>query len=214
MSAADIFAAYSEIPTSEAVYRETIAAIRDHLVNRRGIPLDEGDLAGIENVAYQFYWFGPDITYSSSGGRWGRSMPRYVDLMLSTDAAGQNQSYLASEENFLFLKNLHTRNLLVPVVGNFGGPKALRAVGRYIRDQGSTVAAFYLSNVEQYLGQQGLLGSFCENVATMPLDAQSMFIRSVRGGRGSYGNGFNGGMGYPGLINELGSMLTETKSCR
>ena len=41
--------------------------------------------------------------------------------------------------------------MLVPVVGNFAGPKALRDVGQYIREHGGTVSAFYLSNVEQYL---------------------------------------------------------------
>ena len=49
------------------------------------------------------------------------------------------------------LKILHEKNMLVPVVGNFAGPKALRAVGKYVRDHGATVAAMYLSNVEQYL---------------------------------------------------------------
>jgi hypothetical protein len=28
------------------------------------------------------------------------------------------------------MKELHTKNLLVPVVGNFAGPKAIRSVGR------------------------------------------------------------------------------------
>jgi hypothetical protein len=213
-SVVEIFNAFAEVPTSEAIYKANLAAIKDHLVSKRGIPLEEEDLSGIENVTYQFYWFGPDITYSSNGGRFGRSMPRYVDLMLSTDGVGQNRSYLATEESFQFVKSLHERNLFVPVVGNFGGPKALRAVGRYVRDQGSTVAAFYLSNVEQYLNQQGLAGAFCENVATMPLDPQSTFIRSQRGGSPGGFNGFGGGFGYPGLVNVLANMQTETKECR
>ena len=48
--------------------------------------------------------------------------------MVATDADGRNRSYLASEESFSVLKALHSKNLLVPVVGNFGGPKALRAL--------------------------------------------------------------------------------------
>lgn len=215
-SVLEIFSAYAEVPTSETFFKENLAAIRKHLVETRGIPLGESDLAGIENVAYQFYWFGPDITYSSTGGRVGRSMPRYVDLMLATDGDGQARSFLANEDAFRFVRQLHEKNLFVPIVGNFGGPKALRAVGRYVRDQGSTVAAFYLSNVEQYLHQNQLHGAFCANVATMPLDAQSTFIRSVRGGMpdAAFGNGFGGGFGYPGLVNKLGSMQAETRGCR
>ncbi len=132
-------------------------------------------------------------------------MATYADLMLATDAEGVARSYLATEETFQFLKDLEARNLLVPVVGNFGGPKALRAVGQYVRDRGATVSAFYLSNVEQYLTQDGIWGQFCANVATMPLDESSTFIRSGQRGFGRGGGG--------GLRNELALMLTETRGC-
>lgn len=211
-SAAELFGAYAQVPSSETLYLQNRKAIREHLVTTRGIPLGAEDLGGIDHVVQAFYSHGPAIHYNSSrgGGGFGRRMPDYVDLMLSTDQAGRNRSYLATEENFAFLKQLHTRNLLVPVVGNFGGEKALRAVGKYIRESGSTVAAFYLSNVEQYLGRQGLLNAFCANVAALPLDGHSTFIRSVRGWPSA---GYNGGR-YPGLINELGFMQDETKNCR
>jgi hypothetical protein len=208
-TALEIFNAYSEVPTSEAIYKQTLKAITDHLVKTRSMPLDDDDVKGIEYVAYSFYWFGPGIHYSSSGGRGGRSMPTYFDLMVTDDGAGRQRSYLATEENFQVLKTLHTKNLLIPMVGNFGGPKALRAVGKYLKEHGATVGAYYLSNVEQYLDQQGLWPAFCSNVATLPLDDQSTFIRSVRGrpSSGSFGFGFGG------LVNQLGSMKAETKSC-
>ncbi|HEY0872245.1 MAG TPA: hypothetical protein VGD94_02140 [Vicinamibacterales bacterium] len=208
-TALEIFNAYSEVPTSEALYKQNLKAITDHLLETRGIPLDDDDVKGIEYVAYSFYWFGPGIHYSSSGGRGGRSMPTYFDMMVTDDGAGRQRSYLASEDNFQVLKTLHSKNLLIPVVGNFGGPKALRAVGKYLKEHGGTVGAYYLSNVEQYLDQQGLWPAFCSNVASLPLDDQSTFIRSVRGrpSNGSFGFGFGG------LVNQLGSMKAETKSC-
>ena len=49
------------------------------------------------------------------------------------------------------------------------------------------------------------MGSFCRNVATLPLDDSSMFIRSLRGGR--YGQGF-------GLNSQLGPMLSDIERCR
>ncbi|HJR58745.1 MAG TPA: hypothetical protein VJ813_05095 [Vicinamibacterales bacterium] len=213
-TALEIFNAYSEVPTSETIYKENLQAVHDHLLKTRGLALSDDDLKGIEYVAYSFYWYGPAINYSSSGGRGGRSMPTYFELMVSTDADGRNRAYLASEESFLVLKNLHAKNLFVPVVGNFGGPKALRAVGKYLKDKGGTVGAFYLSNVEQYLDQQGLWPAFCANVAALPLDDQSTFIRSVRGRptTGSFG-GAMGNFGFGGLVNQLGSMQSETKSC-
>ncbi|MEO5896981.1 MAG: hypothetical protein ABIS06_14905 [Vicinamibacterales bacterium] len=206
----EIFTAYSEVPTSETLFKANLAAVQEHLTKKRGLPLDDQDLKGIEYVAYQFYWWGPGITYSSSGGgRGGRNMPTYFDLMVSTDADGRNRGYLANEDSFRVLKDLHQKNLLVPLVGNFGGSKAIRSVGKYIKDHGGIVTAFYLSNVEQYLDRQGIWPAFCENAGSLPVDDASFFIRSVRSGPG--GSGFGGGFGM--LTNQLGSIAKETKSC-
>jgi hypothetical protein len=77
---------------------------------------------------------------------------------------------------------METRNLVVPVVGDFAGPKALRAVGSFLKDRGVTVTAFYVSNVEDYLQRNGVWPRFCANAAALPLDSNSVFIR-LNGGR-------------------------------
>ena len=66
----------------------------------------------------------------------------------------------------------------MPIVGDFAGEKALRAVGRYITTHGGTVNYFYTSNVEQYLFQNDAYRRYYTNVATLPLATQSTFIRS------------------------------------
>jgi hypothetical protein len=98
--------------------------------------------------------------------------------MMETDGQGQNHSYLANEENFQTLRALETRNLIVPLVGNFAGGRALRAVGDYLRDHSATVTAFYTSNVEQYLFQSNDWRRFFSNVASLPVDGTSTFIRA------------------------------------
>ena len=109
----------------EPAYKENLQAIKDHLTKKRGLPLGKEDLDGIEYVYYNFYWWGPSITYnsSSSGGRGGGNMATYGDLMIATDGANNSRSFLASEELFKVLKDLHEKNLFVPLVGNFGGAK-------------------------------------------------------------------------------------------
>ena len=116
------------------------------------------------------------------------NMPTYATLQEATDTAGKNWAYLATEANYRWLKDFETKNLLVPVVGNFAGPKAIRAVAQYLKEHHAVVAAFYTSNVEQYLFQQDDEWSrFYKNVATLPLDTTSTFIRSIGGGfRGGY----------------------------
>jgi hypothetical protein len=205
-TAQQIFAAYEKVDTTEDLYKANLTAIDDYLVKTRGLQLTDEDLKGIEYVYYQFFWYGPSIQYWSTGGsgRGGRTAPTFADLMMADDGNGHVRSFLASEESFGVLKELQAKNLLVPVVGNFAGPKALRGVGGYVRDRGALVSAFYVSNVEQYLGRNGIWGQFCANVATLPLDESSTFIRSVRSGN------FVPGVG---LDSELGNMVSETKSC-
>jgi len=210
-TASDIIQAYWDnikVPTqSEAVYKENLKAIQDHLTRKHNLPLGKEDLDGIEYVYWNFYWHGPAITYNSSSGNSqnGRNtMASYGDLVLATDGANVNRGFLANEENFKVLKDLEEKNLIVPIVGNFAGPKALRTVGKYLKERGAVVSAFYLSNVEQYLNQDGIWGAFCSNVASLPLDEKSTFIRSQQGMGGGSGGG---------LVNGLGSMQNETRAC-
>jgi hypothetical protein len=108
------------------------------------------------------------------------AFPTYTDLMTGTDGSGVNRSYLASELNYRTVREMHQKNLIVPVVGDFAGPKAIQAVGKYLSDHNATVSVFYLSNVEQYLTPTEKLKRFYENVAILPLNSFSSFIRSAQ----------------------------------
>jgi len=202
----DIFGAFWNVQTDPAMFNENLQAIDTLLVKKHGFALSSDDLEGIKYVYNAFFQYGPRIQYSSTNSFGGGSgQPSYADLMTASDHAGLEHSYLANEDNFQFLKDLESRNLLVPVVGNFGGSKAIRAVGRYLKDKNAIVSAFYLSNVEQYLRQDLIWDNFCANVATLPLDETSTFIRSVRRGNTAPGIG---------LSSELGDMSNEVKTCR
>ena len=204
-TASDIFGAFWNVATEPAMFNENLQAIDNLLIKKHGFALSNDDLEGIKYVYNAFFLYGPKIQYSSTSSFGGSGQPSYADLMTAADYAGVEHSYLASEENFQFMKELETRNMLVPVIGNFGGPKAIRAVGKYLKDRNAVVTAFYLSNVEQYLRQDLIWDNFCANVATLPLDDASTFIRSVRRGNATPGIG---------LSSELGMMLSEVKGCR
>jgi hypothetical protein len=203
-SAQELFNAYMAEEGDPALFAMNLVAMREHLTRTRELPLGVDDIRGIAWISQAFFSEGPFITYRANfGGIPG--FPTYSELMSSTDAAGTARSYLASEEAFAFLKGLHVRNLIVPVVGDFAGPKAIRSVARYLKEKQATVGVFYLSNVEQYLGREGRWQLFCENVASLPLDETSSFIRSVRD-MTSFGLG-------PNLNSVTGNMLSETRHC-
>jgi hypothetical protein len=153
-----------------------------------------------------FFEGGPEITYSftSYGGGRGR-MPSYEELMTQTDNQGTNRSYMANEENFGLLRALHNKNLIIPIVGDFAGEKALRSVAAYLKQHTATVTAFYLSNVEQYLFQDpDNWKKFYSNVEALPADSTSTFIRSVFNGMGNvYASP---GFGYARSLNLVSSM--------
>ena len=135
---------------------------------------------------------GPGLDYATGGRGAGTNNPTYEDLMQIDDGTGQTRSYLANEENYRFVRDLQRRNLIVPLVGDFAGPKTIRAVGQYLKDHGATVTAFYVSNVERYLFSDYKAAEFYSNVGTLPLDSSSTFIRSFSGG-GFGGHGFDQG---------------------
>jgi len=235
-----MFQAYEVAPRDPAAYRQNLAAIKDWLVNKHGLALGDSDMASLDYVFSAFYGGGPEINYSYTpggaggggsmgygGGRGRGGMPSYAQLQSDwTDGAGHNLAYLATEANYRWLKEFETKNLLIPVVGNFAGPKAIRAVAQYLKDRGVTVTAFYLSNVEQYLFMQGDdWSNFYKNVLTLPVDSGSTFIRSnggggrggggcagfASGGMGFIGRGGGGGMQGPNL---LASILLQRNAFR
>ena len=198
-----MFDLYGDATRDSALARRTLVAIKQNL-SQHGFIFTSDDLESLDYVFDAYCTVGPDIDYSypNPRGGFGRGMPSYAELMLATDGAGVSRSYLASEANYRSIRSMHAKNLIVPVVGNFSGPKAIRSVGQYLKERGATVTAFYLSNVEQYLFQQwDDWRRFYENVATLPLDSSSTFIRSIGGGRGMAG-------AQPGF-GRLGSVLSS-----
>src|SRR5215510_8591707 len=177
-TAGDLLDGFSEVEPSQELYQKNLADIRKWLVERHGFALTPDDLRGIEYVASAFFAEGPSLRYSFPSPRLAPVFPTYGDLQVADDGHGVNYSYMASEENFRTLRDYARRNLIVPIIGDFAGEKALRAVGKYIATHGGAVNYFYTSNVEQYLFQNDAYRRYYGNVATLPLSAQSTFIRS------------------------------------
>jgi hypothetical protein len=194
-TAGDLFGAFAVSDTSDALYAGNLTAIKQHLTKTHSFRLSSDDLSGIEAIYRVFYLRGFAV----------RPWPSYADLMTQTDGLGGSRSYLASESGFALLKRLESQNLIIPVVGDFAGSKAIRAVGAYLKARRATVTAFYLSNVEQFLYQDRKWTAFCRNVATLPLDSSSTFIRSSSGGFGYGGRQF---------VSSLGPMAAEVAACR
>jgi hypothetical protein len=170
-----LFDAYQAVEADARLFDENLQAVTNLLTNGHRLQLSDADKAGVTRIMQTFRMAGPHNLRGS-----GDKNLTYARAMTATDLTGSHQSYLASEENFRIVQELERRNLIVPVVGDFAGDKALVSVGRYLEERDAIVNVFYVSNVERYLFEQGDHGRhFYANVAALPLDPSSTFIRSV-----------------------------------
>jgi len=168
-------------------FEENLQTIAEHLKTAHGFKLTGTDELMLQRVVWAFAAGGPYLTYAGPRFTPGGVYPTFREIMSETDKTGAHRSFLASEENFLAIRALHKKNLLVPVVGDFAGPVALRGVGQYLRERNATVSSFYTSNVEQYLFQTTAWRGFYANASTLPVNANSVFIRGlIRSATGDY----------------------------
>lgn len=162
-------------PADTGALARTVAAIDECLRRRHALPLPDADMAAIATMLGRFMAAGPGALKG-----FGDLNPSFAELMTATDFAGHQLSFLASERGFDIVRDRHLRNLIVPITGDFAGDRALRRIGDTLRSRGVAVRVFYTSNVERYLWEQGAHGrQFYANVAALPREPQSLFIRSV-----------------------------------
>lgn len=191
-TANEIFSVVAYAKMSDSAFDANRKAIFDDLVGKHGFVLTTTDSQSIKHVYASFFEAGPDINYGYRFGAMAAFRPMYstyAQIQTLTNLDGVNMAFLGNEANYQYLRDLHQKNLIIPVVGDFAGPKAIRGVGEYLKQRHATVTAFYLSNVEQYLFK-GMddASRFYKNVGTLPIDSTSTFIRSVPP------NGFGGAL--------------------
>lgn len=149
-----------------------------------GVRLSRADLDTIGRFHKAFMDDGLSLQFHSFNRGPQPFYPTLRDLLLATDAAGHAWNYLDSEDDYQFLRGLEGRDRVIPVIGDVSGPHAMRAIASDVSERGEHVSAFYISNVENYLFQDGAFGRFAENVARLPRTSHSVIIRSIFSGGG------------------------------
>lgn len=169
---------FAQTAVDDRAYASNLAAIRKAIKDDFQVQLSDADQASLEYVYKSFREEGLEISYRMEGTR-GGWFPSLKELIVQPDQHGKLGNFLATREDYDFVRDLQRRNMVIPVVGDFAGKKALAAIGAYLRKGGFNVTAFYTSNVEQYLFQNGVFSGFAENVRRLPINEKSVFIRAV-----------------------------------
>ena len=161
----------------EKTFAANLEAIRQTIEKDFEMKLSEFEVKELTYLLSSFKADGLDIAFRLGGG-WS-SFPSLKEVLSQTDPSGKSNHFLASADDYNYLRQMHMKNLIIPINGDFAGKKALASVGDYLRKNNVTVTAFYLSNVEQYLFGDGVFSDFAANVKKLPLNEQSLFIRSI-----------------------------------
>jgi len=165
-------------PLDRARFADTGARIQRYLADL-GVDLAPDDFATIARMHQAFIDQGPELRFTTFGRPPRPCYPTYRALLAARDLTGRQASYLATEEDFRGVRRLQERNLVIPIVGDLAGPYALTRIGAYLATRALDVSAFYTSNVEFYLAQDGALAPFLENLGALPRHTGSVIIRSI-----------------------------------
>ena len=162
-------------PPDEAVFAATHARLRAAI--ERDLALDGSDKKTLEIAHRSFFKGQLDVHFELKPAQ-GRRYPSLHELLVQKDPDGAARGFLATEDAFRFLQTMEREGRIVPVVGDFAGDRAMPGIAAYLAREKIPVTAFYTSNVEQYLLEPKIWAKWTRNVAALPIDDKSLFIRA------------------------------------
>lgn len=166
--------AFRGVPPDAALREEGVARTKA-LLDRLHVAHTAADDKTIARIHDAFSKHGLAIKYTMIGSQ--RLYPSLGENFAARDRESGATSFLGSEEAYARARRLVTENRVLPVVGDFGGTHALRAVAEDMRARGDKLGVFYTSNVEQYLFESRTYGNFVASVDAMPRDDASRIVR-------------------------------------
>ena len=180
-----LIAYLSDIPADEKSYAVNLAVIGRTITQDFKFDLSKEDQDTLAYVYRSFRLQGFNIGFDTNGrfsSRFGH-LPNLKELLVKKDLNEKEGNFLASAEDYDFVRGMQRRNMIIPVVGDFSGTKALSAVGGYLKKHGYIVTVFYLSNVEIVLFEYGSgddkFPAFVSNIKKLPINDRSLLIRST-----------------------------------
>jgi hypothetical protein len=171
-----VIAHAERVAPSKQSFADAERAIRERIEHGYGMTLRPGDWRDLRAARRAFFDKQLDLRFELKDQS-VRRYPPLRELLAARDPAGQQGGFLASETAFRFVQRMQREHRIVPLVGDFGGSKALLALGERLKRSGQVVSTFYVSNVEQYLFENGVWHRWVRNIEALPTDERSLFIR-------------------------------------
>ena len=168
----DLVRVLKPVPADPFLFSRTQARIRNYLTQACRLELGIPELNTIERIHRAFYARGFSIKYDYI------PVPTLGEFLVERDLDGRLQNFLNSADEFRYVRRMQEENRIIPVVGDFAGPHALRELAAWLREHKESVTVFYTSNVEQYLVRNMVWGQFLKNAAQLPMAEDALFVRA------------------------------------
>ncbi len=180
----DVLAHATKVAKSREAFQTIHQRLVDRIAHDYGITLDFGDRNALRESHREFFDKQLEIAFELHM-KSARKYPTLRTLLTMRDPSGTQTSFLADEKAFRLVQKMQKENRIIPVVGDFGGDKALLGIAEFLRANQIRLSTFYTSNVEEYLLQDHKWDKWIRNLDAFAIDDRSVFIRSylARAGR-------------------------------
>jgi len=174
---------FSLTPADDHALSSNLTEIKKIIQEDFKFPLSEDDRMSLDYIGKSFRDDGVFISFQMDSfrgrSRGGGRFPTMREILEQRDSRGKYGNFLASDEDYNFVRKLQKQNRIIPVVGDFAGTKAIKSIAGYLDRQSIPVSVFYISNVEQFLFQYGEFEAFVKNVKSLPIRPNSLLIRTI-----------------------------------
>lgn len=178
----ELMSYFSVTPPDREAFVSNLAEIKKTIREDFKFSLSKSDLYSLNYIFDSFRGDGVYISFQldSFRGRGGFGhFPSMREILEERDPTGKPGNFLADARYYEIVRNLQEQNRIIPIVGDFAGAKALESISRYLQEHSLRVSVFYISNVEQFLFQNGVFDAYVKNVKALPISSDSLLIRSA-----------------------------------
>ncbi len=173
----EVITAVEKSPPDKALRDENRKRFLDRIQHDYKVTLKDSDLTEIRDTQQAFFSEQLEIAFTVDMPN-SRKRASFRTTLKMADPHGKQQSFLAREDLFRYVQRMQRENRILPVVGDFSGGQAFREIAAYLKQHGIVVGALYASNVEEYLLDERTFRKWADNVAELPTDGESLFVRA------------------------------------
>src|SRR4030095_6939232 len=115
-----LLAYFSKTPADDQTYAQGLATVRKVIQDDFQFPLTPRDQSSLEYVFKSFRDSGLETSFRLNGWSDGE-FPTLSEVLLQPDQHGKPGNFLASRDDYEFVRGLHMQKLIIHVVGDFEG---------------------------------------------------------------------------------------------